>query len=268
MTQLCREQDIKIHYYKHAQPGSFRSCLQEYPYVMLFVIRADQLSFNSECGQVFPLKKNQQILVHNRHGHVELYQQRAISCEWFEIGLTCSLLNALGLTGAEEELPWNNGPFQLQPTIKAQLYRLLEAEDQYPPAARVFQRAMIAELLYLLLQTDCTLTAEEIKPRHKQIASGAKKILDNWPLSNKITIGSLAQMLQTNEATLKQCFKRITGFTIANYLHERRMNIAKEMLLEGKTVGFVSGEVGYSNISHFSFSFKKFYGIEARRIIR
>ncbi len=75
------------------------------------------------------------------------------------------------------------------------------------------------------------------------------------------TISSLAKRVGTNECYLKKSFREQTGMSIGEYIRHLRMGKAQE-LLETKqhTVTEVAFAVGYTNPSHFSAAFKKFYG--------
>ncbi len=75
------------------------------------------------------------------------------------------------------------------------------------------------------------------------------------------TISSLAKRVGTNECYLKKSFRGRTGMSIGQYIRELRMGKALELLETGRhTVTEIAVAVGYTNPSHFSAAFKKFYG--------
>ncbi len=75
------------------------------------------------------------------------------------------------------------------------------------------------------------------------------------------TISSLAKRVGTNECYLKKGFREQTGMSIGEYIRHLRMGKAQELLETGRhTVTEVAFAVGYTNPSHFSAAFKKFYG--------
>ncbi len=74
-------------------------------------------------------------------------------------------------------------------------------------------------------------------------------------------ISTLARRVGVNESYLKKWFRQQMDMPIGRYIREQRMKKAMEMIETGrysilKTALFV----GYSNPSHFSTAFKKFYG--------
>lgn len=76
------------------------------------------------------------------------------------------------------------------------------------------------------------------------------------------TLLELARQVALNQRKLKQGFRQIFGTTVFGYLHDYRMEQAKQMLTEQKlTVAQVAHAVGYSYLSHFAAAFKKKFGI-------
>ncbi len=92
----------------------------------------------------------------------------------------------------------------------------------------------------------------------------AKELL-NDRLSNPPTIIELAKLIGLNEYKLKRGFKEIFGITIFGYIHQRRMTLAKRLLLgTDKTSKEIAFETGYSSPQHFSNAFKKNFGVSPK----
>jgi AraC family transcriptional regulator, transcriptional activator of the genes for pyochelin and ferripyochelin receptors len=61
---------------------------------------------------------------------------------------------------------------------------------------------------------------------------------------------------------LKQGFRQLFGTTMFGYLHDYRMEMARNLLLEGNmSITTVANTVGYSHLRHFSAAFKRKFGI-------
>ncbi|MCW3466311.1 helix-turn-helix transcriptional regulator [Chitinophaga nivalis] len=71
----------------------------------------------------------------------------------------------------------------------------------------------------------------------------------------------LAQLIGTNEFTLKKGFKEIFGTTVFGYLQEIKMEQAHRMILEGKNINEVADFTGYKHHSHFTAAFKRKFGL-------
>ncbi|MEA5617120.1 AraC family transcriptional regulator [Cronbergia sp. UHCC 0137] len=81
-------------------------------------------------------------------------------------------------------------------------------------------------------------------------------------LQHPPTLLELSRRVAVNERKLKQGFRQIFGTTVFGYLHDHRMEQAKQMLAEQKlTVAQVAHAVGYSHLSHFAAAFRKKIGV-------
>ncbi|PIE72726.1 MAG: hypothetical protein CSA20_06600 [Deltaproteobacteria bacterium] len=75
------------------------------------------------------------------------------------------------------------------------------------------------------------------------------------------SISSLSRRVGLNECYLKRGFREKTGISIGAYIRQQRMTKALELIETGQySVLTTAVFVGYSNPSHFSAAFKKFYG--------
>ncbi len=78
---------------------------------------------------------------------------------------------------------------------------------------------------------------------------------------NPPSISALARRVHTNESYLKNGFRAILGCTIGEFVRQKRMERAMELLESGKySILEISLFVGYANPSHFAAVFKKKYG--------
>lgn len=111
--------------------------------------------------------------------------------------------------------------------------------------------------------------ASENKPKNTKIYSSLikdtietiDKNIENENLSLRWLAGTI---LYTNVDYLGKLFKKETGKNFSHYVMEKRMEMAKELILEGKKdrIYEVAEKVGYgSNSQYFSQVFKKYTGV-------
>lgn len=80
-------------------------------------------------------------------------------------------------------------------------------------------------------------------------------------LSSALSIEELAKMVYLSPDHLTRLFKKKHGVTLIDYITQKRMFLAKELLDNGiMSIGMVSATVGYPNYSYFTKQFKRFYG--------
>jgi AraC-like DNA-binding protein len=88
----------------------------------------------------------------------------------------------------------------------------------------------------------------------------AKEILTE-NLDNPPSLIELARQVGLNDYKLKLGFRQVFGTTAFSYLHQQRMEKARQLLLEGQmNVKEVARAVGYTNQSHFATAFRKQFG--------
>ncbi len=165
--------------------------------------------------------------------------------------------------------------------IDPQMLLLLDAVFAQPPSASPFATALLRTetALHLLRRTIeaihipftvCAVPA----CRFLAIDAEREKILAARDLllagtERPLTIKELARKVAMNECYLKKGFKALTGKTVHEFQHERRMARAVELLRSGgSTVSDVAIELGFLSISHFSTAFKKATGMKACELLR
>lgn len=79
--------------------------------------------------------------------------------------------------------------------------------------------------------------------------------------NKSVQLKDLSQELFTSKSTLCKTFKECTGTTITKYIQERRITSAKELLKStDRKVIDIAKDVGYKDLKHFNYIFKKFTG--------
>ncbi len=100
-----------------------------------------------------------------------------------------------------------------------------------------------------------------LKPRDIEKIHHARDMLISQQ-ENPPTLLDLAQQVGINDNKLKIGFRQVFGTTVFGYLHNHRMEIARQLLQDGKMhVAVVANAVGYANPGHFAAAFKRKFGV-------
>lgn len=87
-----------------------------------------------------------------------------------------------------------------------------------------------------------------------------KYIDDN--IQKPISLEEASEYAHINKSYLSQLFKQKTGYTFSSYVNYRKLNRARNLLLQTeKNIAEISQECGYRNVSYFSTVFTKTVGI-------
>lgn len=96
----------------------------------------------------------------------------------------------------------------------------------------------------------------------KNIDSILNYINDN--LNSDLSIDKLSAQFCVNKYYLMHKFKISTGYTIHNYIIQKRLILANSIVMGGRALTEAYGESGFNNYSSFSRAFKNAYGLSPR----
>ena len=115
------------------------------------------------------------------------------------------------------------------------------------------------ELLYDLALTDKNLLLQLLQLK-RQVYADIPAIMEaNY--ANPISIADLAYLSGRSLSAFKRDFFAIYQFTPAQWIREKRLAKAKEMLTTEMPVSDICYSLGFESVSHFSRLFKSYYGI-------
>ncbi len=122
--------------------------------------------------------------------------------------------------------------------------------------------SLVLDLLSRILTLEDPATGY-LTERARKIKAAVDEAADilrhEWDHPPNIT--TLARRVGVNESYLKEWFREHIGQTIGEYIREQRMKRALDFIETGRySILQIALFVGYSNPSHFSAAFKKFYG--------
>ena len=126
----------------------------------------------------------------------------------------------------------------------------------------VISRYYTGEWLTVVQQiNDQNLFLMNVKIFEEQYAQAARNILLK-SYHTKITICRIAEEVGVSESTLKRAFKNCFNIGVYEFQVMLRMEKAKEYLLEGgKSIKYVTRQVGYRRQSAFSRRFREYVGV-------
>lgn len=85
---------------------------------------------------------------------------------------------------------------------------------------------------------------------------------------NHVSIDKLAAQFSYNRTYLSQLFKKQYGYSLKEYLINKRLTASLDLILEGKSIAEVAYLVGYNNPYNFSNSFKAKYGVSPNKYLK
>ena len=102
------------------------------------------------------------------------------------------------------------------------------------------------------------LNAVSFKCVHPDIIKIEKLIDDN--IGQKITLGMVADQVHLSKEYVAYLFKKNVGMTVIDYVNERKMLLAKDMIgTQDRALREIAAELGFENYGYFSRLFKKHF---------
>lgn len=127
-----------------------------------------------------------------------------------------------------------------------------------------FGSALLADSIFLQLMIDFNrLVIEENPGRSRSMDPKIDETLRyiNRNLSSELSVEQLAGMCYLSRYYFMRRFKESTGYTVHNYICQKRLTAAARLLEEGMSVTEAAMRVGFSEYSSFLRSFKKLFGL-------
>lgn len=142
--------------------------------------------------------------------------------------------------------------------------------DKFPEGMRRLHiESGIFELFFLQIEQYTYLKGKHNKINYSslenKIVEAKNYIEDN--LAHSYSIADLAGILNINEYHLKKGFKILYNTTVYSYIIKRRMEKAKDLLLNDDfNVNEVASLMGYNDATNFTAAFKKHFGFTPGKI--
>lgn len=143
------------------------------------------------------------------------------------------------------------------------------AESCYPNRSESLYdtrlRILLLELLTLIYEECVEQTVQYCKSSNYKVANTQKIIdyVEEHFTENQLNLEQIARETFLSKYYVSRTFKEVTGAGIADYISIKKVNLAKQLLLQGKSVTEVSFEVGFKHPAHFSRIFKQKVGVTA-----
>ena len=106
-------------------------------------------------------------------------------------------------------------------------------------------------------------TVVKTDPLFNKIQSVLSFINDN--LAQDLSLDTISRQFYISTSYLSAIFKEITGYSVNNYIINKRILLASELLKQNCSVSEVSESCGFNNYSHFIRTFKKFEGVSPKQ---
>ncbi|NLM79396.1 MAG: AraC family transcriptional regulator [Ruminococcaceae bacterium] len=158
-----------------------------------------------------------------------------------------------------------NGPSVLAVAKQSELLSAFKRIDRAcllpEDERRLMSQAILAEMLTLIVGCRRRPCQSE-EPVHMITRTLVSDIIEylNAHLAERLTLDSLAASFFVSKYHLCRTFKRATGATVLEYLTQKRILQARELLEQGLSPSLVAGQCGFSDYSTFYRAYRQLSG--------
>lgn len=174
--------------------------------------------------------------------------------------INCNLETCFNLASEENLNLLRLNTSQL-PYIKNILKELEESGNSHEFGSKLLSNALFLQLIIYInrkyLGIDKASIQEDLT--YDEIISDIISYI-NRNITGDLSIENIASQFFLNKHYLMHKFKRQTGYTLHNYIHQKRLIKAKTLISEGNSTGEACLKSGFKDYSNFIRAFKKMYG--------
>ena len=143
-------------------------------------------------------------------------------------------------------------------SIRKLLYELERAMEDTDFGSDILRRALFDQLMVAINRTVAEGKTVDGKVRDSKVVEVLQYL--NTHLTEDLSIDELAARFYISKYHLMRRFRCETGYTIHNYMTEKRLLLAQQMLDRDLTLWEVAEQCGYQDYSTFSRAYKKQFG--------
>lgn len=135
------------------------------------------------------------------------------------------------------------------------LIRILQDEDSE-------KKPFYAFAAFLMLIEEIDVRADQSKGAALEQSGVAPKIIRyiSENLSGDLSVGTIASAVNISSSGIIHSFKKELGISLHNYITQRRLIYARELIINGHQPSKIYTDCGYSDYSSFYRAYVKFFG--------
>lgn len=255
--KMPEEISFKILYLNLFKPGMlYTHILHSHPFAELFYVRSGEGFFMKDTDKI-PIKKGDLMVINPRTNHCE-YSSEENPLEFFVFAFT-DIYFELNGSGAEYILINESSERRLSLDIGKLFYKIYDELCEEKPYYLNMIRNYFEQLIIAISRNEGITLHYTHNNVSQNIAICMQYVDSN--IDKKITLEDLANVACINKYTLIRQFKKELGLTPLNYVADKKIKKAIELLYFGEErAEKIAEHLGFINITHFYQMFKRVTG--------
>ena len=211
-------------------------------------------------GSEYPVLENTLVLI-RPYEHRKLISDGKENIDYYSLTFTKSVLSLDAKRVFDRMLDEYAGsgnyysPASTSPMVKTTFDRLESAVNIPERDRDLFYKLVLYEMLIIL----SAMSYEKIQKTDEDIGSMVMKYI-NSNITRELNLDRLAKYFFVSKFYLCRAFKQKNGITVHNYIIEKRVMYAKELIESGETASSAAYRVGFGDYSSFYRAYLKVIG--------
>ena len=148
------------------------------------------------------------------------------------------------------------------PVIKS-IIQQLSAQQENIFAQEILQTALITQILVHLNRSCLTPIESTTDVEYDQVICDILSYLNN-NISEDLNVDKISTIFYLSKAHLMRKFKKHTGYSIHNYILQKRLYKASQLIKDGDNITTAALNCGFNDYSSFSRAFKKMHHLSPK----
>ena len=246
--------------------------LHHHDFYELYLYMSGDVTYLIE-GKSYNLQLGDIVLINTRELHQAIVNSMKTPYERIVLWINKSFLQGLSTPEIDLTLCFESvvkksvvrTDIELQQTIRTQLHKLLSLENYKGPGKELLYKAYIIELaihlnnLVLNDKSDLDITVQK-----NNLIEGIIEYINNH-IDEDITLDALSKEFYLSKFHLSREFAKYTGTTIHRYIVQKKLILAKELILKDYPINSVYKQAGFGDYSNFFRAFKNEYSVTPKQ---
>ena len=240
----------------------------------IYFLRTGKVTYIIE-GKSYKLRPGDIILINNKELHKPVVEEGE-TYERIVIWVDPDFVEKQGTYGTNLSMCFESSAKNhynlLRPGIEVQKsieniikkFEVISSNVSY--GSNILKEIYLTELIIYLNRAYLNTFEEEIETDieyNEKISSIVRYINDN--LHKDLSLDSLSSIFYLSKYHLLREFKKYVGYSIHQYIHKKRLIMAKGLLKQGLPVTEVFMKCGFGDYSNFIRAFKKAFGLSPKK---
>ena len=272
--QRMLDENFEIHHYKDSQLGQV--ALHHHDFYEVYYFLSGDVSYSIESRN-FHLMPQDVLLISPLELHQPIISGKGEPYERIVLWISRSCIKRCSTSRTDlgrcfnVQSPTHINLLRPEPALGAQIAEkldtLIRARENSGYGSDILSWALLMELLVLLnRQQDRVERRYDLPDKSAPVIERALRyIAENY--NREISLDSLAAHCFVSKYHLSREFHRLVGTSVYRYVIQKRLIMAKQMLLSGKSPTDVYTCCGFGDYANFYRAFRAEYGISPKKFL-